>query len=478
MCKVCHDARDVGLYTDPTPGMGSHPIGATVIYDDTDTRFNSSPTAGLGVTNNDQILCSTCHGVHDVDGSLGLAANGNLLRATNDVSLCTDCHVPMLHNGMDCLDCHQVHNTDKSNLYMIKSTITTPGSGDKAVVFTSLTGTNNFADGDGIDGVCEVCHQTTKHFRNSDNLAGAPDQLHTSQGIDIQAQDCTTCHEHGKSFAGGDCVSCHQDKTTYPYLTGNWNISDAHVVHNTRYGYDCSTCHFGYGSGGASEPTHPSGTINIVFDPNGMATRNGKDVITPAWDGTTCSNIYCHSNGQSASRGTDVNDPSPIPHNWADGSTTWLPPWTNASDPLTYHTTPSWATTGSITACTGCHGGPDAIPPAPYDITAGGPYECNSVAEEPNSGNHGPIKGAHDSGNMTAWGGGTTQCFFCHDTDDRAADFAGAVKKQGTYGTIKHVDGETHFRHGYTTQGGTGNVDVPRLELAAGHCGAKECWDK
>jgi hypothetical protein len=77
---------------------------------------------------------------------------------------------------------------------------------------------------------------------------------------------------------------------------------------------------------------------------------------------------------------------------------------------------------------------------------------------------------------MNDWGGGTTQCFWCHDTDDRTADFAGAVKKQGTYGTSLHVDGQTHFKMGWTTQGGTGNVDVPRMELPSAHCQSKTCW--
>lgn len=58
---------------------------------------------------------------------------------------------------MDCLDCHQIHNTDKTNIYIIKNTITTPNSGDKTVVFTAETGTNSFADGDvTYDGFCEL----------------------------------------------------------------------------------------------------------------------------------------------------------------------------------------------------------------------------------------------------------------------------------------------------------------------------------
>jgi predicted CxxxxCH...CXXCH cytochrome family protein len=479
MCKVCHTARDVGIYTDaPATNKGSHPVGINYTYVD-GSKLNVSPTNTQLVGG--KVECSSCHGVHDVQTPSvnNLTTDGNLLRTPNtaDAALCKDCHVDMTHNGMNCLDCHQVHNTDKSNLYMIKSTITTPSDGDKAVVFTSLTGANNFADGDGIDGVCEVCHKTTKHFRNSDNLAGVPDQLHTSQGVNISDRNCTECHEHGNSFAGGDCVTCHQDNTTYPYLTGNWNISDAHVSHTTKYNYDCSTCHFNRGSG-SNPDTHIDGTVDININPNGLATRNGQDGNTPAWDGTTCSNIYCHTNGKTADRGTDgtftwgAKSGAGLPF----GGTTRPAPYDvlDESQPNNYATQviPNWDG-GSITACTDCHGGLASLPPDPYDITDAGPYQATVLADFPYTGGHGPITTQHFSGNEANWGGGTTQCFWCHDVDDRTA--AGGVKKQGTYGTSFHVDGETRFRIGWTTQGGTGNVSVPRLETS-GHCSGKTCW--
>ena len=138
-----------------------------------------------------------------------------------------------------------------------------------------------------------------------------------------------------------------------------------------------------------------------------------------------------------------------------------------------YYATINWIT-GSVTACTDCHGGIGSLPLGPsYDITAGDSYNCTSAADMPNTGGHGPITSQHLSGNEANWGGGTTQCFFCHDTDDRTA--AGGVKKQGTYGTYFHVDGQTHFKIGYTTEAGTGNVSIPRMGLG-GHCSGKECW--
>jgi len=318
LCKDCHSARDVGLYsTDNVNNKGSHPVG--INYDGGDSRFNTSPTNTQLVSGN--VECSSCHGVHDVTGTLGLAANGNLLRATNDASLCTDCHNYESHQGMDCLDCHQIHNTDKANIYMIRNSIATPNSGTKTVSFTTLTGTNSFADGDATyDGICEVCHTGTSYFRND---GSASDQNHSAQGGPMNGQNCTICHPHSAKFApsGGGCTECHEAET--PTYT-----STVHVKHNETYGFACSTCHFNYGSGGSLEGTHPSETININFDPNGLATRNGADGNTPSWSsGTkTCSNIYCHSDGRSAYRGTD-------------GTYTWS--GTIGSQSATYDT-PDW----------------------------------------------------------------------------------------------------------------------------------------
>ena len=69
---------------------------------------------------------------------------------------------------------------------LVKSTITTPNSGDSAVKFFNETGTNSFADGDIMyNGICEVCHiQTTYH---DDIGSGASHN---------EGTDCTQCHDH------------------------------------------------------------------------------------------------------------------------------------------------------------------------------------------------------------------------------------------------------------------------------------------
>ena len=438
MCKDCHSPRDVGRYVDETTlNKGSHPVG--LAYSGTGD-FESSPTGSVLVVGGN-VECSSCHQTH-----YATTTDGYLLRQTNDDALCTSCHTLGTHNSMGCNDCHQTHNTDKSNIYMIKNTIATPSSGDRTVVFTALTGTNSFADGDATyDGVCEVCHTTTLHFRND---GSASDQNHTSSGGPQDGTNCIGCHPHNSDFSpsGGNCVDCH-----VTFSGGSWNISDGHVAHITKYDFTCNTCHIGN--------THIDGIVDVAFDPTGLARRNGLDSNTPSWNGTTCSSIYCHSNGVSADRATD-------------GTYTWggLPFGTMA-----YATIPNWST-GTIDACTFCHAGKGNMT-GDYTISEPGPITDNS--DFPATGQHGSIKGQHATNSQNLQPPATTwdfvQCFWCHETD---GDAPTGPKKQGTYGTSLHVDGQTHFDPRWYSNGGTiVNTMTYSYEGLAAHCAAgKSCW--
>jgi hypothetical protein len=319
LCKDCHRDRNVGIYSDaPSTNKGSHPVGIT--YDGGDSRFNASPTNTQLVDL--KVECSSCHGVHDVTGTLKLAANGNLLRTTNDANLCKDCHNYGDHNGMDCLDCHDVHNLSKTNIMMIRDLITNPTLlQDLPVVFTSRgtdaggTALNSFADGDtNYNGVCEVCHSNSSSPTPNHPYNSPPD---TADNNHYSGQNCTVCHPHSENFTpAGGCTECHQ--TAFP----NWGITDAHFEHTSKYSFSCSTCHLNYGSGGSLEPSHPDSTLDtdntmitpvaaeINFDTAGMTTRNGQDANTPIFNGDkTCDNIYCHSTGNTVQLIEVVTEP-------------------------------------------------------------------------------------------------------------------------------------------------------------------------
>ena len=449
MCKDCHTARNKGKYiTAPATNKGTHPVGIT--YPGSNPDYNATPTSPI-VTVGGNVECSSCHGVHDVAGT-ALTTDGMLLKSTNNATLCLKCHKYQNHQGMDCLKCHQAHNTNKSNIYMVRNTIATPNSGNKTVVFTAETGTNSFADANATyDGVCEVCHTAAASIHHHNDATG--DHNH------YNGQNCTTCHPHNdatESFKKPDCNACHL--SNYPQ-----HATNGHDAHTVKYAFDCSTCHFGYGSGGASEPTHPSGTINVAFNPTGLAKRNGSDANTPTWTAGTklCSNIYCHSDGRTAIRGTD-------------GVDTWSS--TIGPQAAIYATTPRWDT-GTITACTPCHVAVGNMT-SPYTITTPGPV--TGTADVPATGSH--QRGAHTSNSQelsgVAWA--NVNCFWCHNTQGGSS---ASPNMQGTYGTTFHVDGLTRFKPLSVVDGGTmvnnlsgGSFSYSKLG-SAGHCGAgKTCW--
>jgi len=147
---------------------------------------------------------------------------------------------------------------------LVKSTIATPNSGNKEVMFFNNQGANSFADGDATyNGPCEVCHTQTNHFRN-DGLAG--DQNHENiDGSPKGGANCVgECHLHRNGFAHGqgsggsscgDASSCHGLQKSHPTHVGPIVNADCSACHDTtsfpkfRDGLDlanttaCDNCH-------------------------------------------------------------------------------------------------------------------------------------------------------------------------------------------------------------------------------------------
>ena len=252
-----------------------------------------------------------------------------------------------------------------------------------------------------------------------------------------------------------ECENCHIG--TFPEQATN-----AHSKHTTGlYTFDCNTCHYGHGY---ETLTHMNATKNVTFNPNGLATRNGADSNTPTWDSTTktCSNVYCHSNGITADRGTD-------------GTYTWgtLPFGT-----VSYQTTPSW-TTGKIDDCVYCHNGKGNMT-SPYKVE-----KANTMAQTnyPASGSHQMSAHRTNSQEFSAtpyaspfWDG--VQCFWCHsDQATNVTSIDGPII-QGTYGTAKHVDGATFFKPLNISAGGTMAEGLGYSSNGnAAHCAnGVSCW--
>lgn len=135
---------------------------------------------------------------------------------------------------------------------LIRAEIDTPNSGLKAVTFYDKTGTNSYADGDATyDGICEVCHTETTHFRNDgtgseqvhENLRDTVGQTGTKEGT-----NCIDCHEHtgglGHGGAGRKCVDCHgHDAGT----TFDWDMAAPYSDSNPDPNFPSETTSIGAG---------------------------------------------------------------------------------------------------------------------------------------------------------------------------------------------------------------------------------------
>ncbi|OFX28655.1 MAG: hypothetical protein A2033_06275 [Bacteroidetes bacterium GWA2_31_9] len=248
LCKNCHTARDIMRYTDDINNRGSHPVG--ISYSSSDSRFFAAPQNSL-ILFNSKVECSSCHSVH-----YATTNDGYLLRQTNDNDLCKSCHTYGDHQGMSCSNCHQAHNPDKTNIYMVRSNISTPNSGIKPVVLSSTSGANSYADGDAtFNGVCEVCHTATNYHKN-DGTGGSHNN----------GSDCISCHPHENAFVPIDCIGCHnvsQDNGDGIPIGGRRAIVVEFPASNTHAHYgaaldgnDCKICH--------DMTSHKDGYVDLI----------------------------------------------------------------------------------------------------------------------------------------------------------------------------------------------------------------------
>ncbi len=204
------------------------------------------------------------------------------------------------HHVEGCPTCHAADSGDSTNVALIRHVIDTPNSGPKPVVFTSRTGTNSFADGDGnYDGPCEVCHTQNQH--------------HNNDGHDLTSHMdgtvCTQCHLHNKQFAAPhkqahqthvlasqgkgpniDCKDCHLDPLVDPLI-----FADGRPLATTTV---CDACHSPGGSYPRSNDlfdpvvgAKANFTTGGIYNEDGLTLKPGKE----KWCAT------CHDEQQSIS---------------------------------------------------------------------------------------------------------------------------------------------------------------------------------
>jgi len=122
----------------------------------------------------------------------------------------------------------------------IKNTVIPDANGNAGPVpvrFFDQEGQNSFADGDtNHDGICEVCHTRTKHFRNDGTAPEIPEVPGDGIMEHTAGVNCTICHTHASGFGlggGADCESCHED----------WGAHPIHVQEQYGLKLACFECH-------------------------------------------------------------------------------------------------------------------------------------------------------------------------------------------------------------------------------------------
>ncbi|MHB8173911.1 MAG: CxxxxCH/CxxCH domain c-type cytochrome [Nitrospirota bacterium] len=360
-------------------------------------------------------VCAACHSSHFDSGKRLWASGRNLSDAQAQsqdelaggnypgIYLCLDCHsasaaaptwaknagyvaenvvthstLEMKFSGystkyesftIQCTTCHNPHRywngsfQTGQNGYMIRSSIVTPNSGVRTVVFSAMSGANSMGnDYPAHSSVCEVCHTRTGYHNNT--------SIADSHYV---GQKCTLCHNHQLGFgAKGNCNSCHGNPPTNQQLLVGRSLKNGypptgetsagmHAFHSYSVnnslngGYPCGYCH----KGGMSDTGLTDKIIEIKFSNFNIYTSGRFDGFAPisgytfSFGNTTggtqsCSNTYCHGN-------------------FYGGNKTNKPVWTNAATGAcgtchatappgllnhSVHLTAAW---GPKAACEDCH---------------------------------------------------------------------------------------------------------------------------
>ncbi len=197
--------------------------------------------------------CAFCHQLHGAPGQ-------TLLQNAVVETLCLTCHGPggisalkaAVHRdsagsfSKTCLDCHTPHSNPTNylsgtNLELVKAAIQTRNVAfESRGLGLSQPAARSFADGDATyDGVCEVCHTTTRYHQNS----GAGYHGHEQGGT------CTVCHRHEGNFQAPTraCNQCHNTaqgtrRAIIPEL-GYVSHHDSTLLQGSLNVSDCVTCH-------------------------------------------------------------------------------------------------------------------------------------------------------------------------------------------------------------------------------------------
>jgi predicted CxxxxCH...CXXCH cytochrome family protein len=354
LCYDCHLPRKTDV-----KGTGTHPVEITYsAYTSNRVAFRNIPLGGnsnnptsnpgnyLSNGQSGKIVCTTCHAVHYADSSSATFDNkssangfnqddpakglkgalqnskGTLLRndyigsTAEAINTCSSCHketANLNHDGkgqnVQCSHCHAAHvdytgDASAKNSSLVRrdfSNISTNGiklGANVTVLYNTTPSAFMRADNKGI---CQICHTPTPGVG-----------IHSSENT--TSEDCMVCHTHAKGFSASDCTSCHGQPPVTSLVGGpngkasaSYALDEAkspHATHSDYYSYKCNNCHYN----GTPKESHNTATASFqsvfVDTANSVGASVGKTNNTGDYNPSlkTCSNVYCHSNGDP--RGT------------------------------------------------------------------------------------------------------------------------------------------------------------------------------
>jgi predicted CXXCH cytochrome family protein len=200
MCLDCHASRNV-----TNSAFGSHPVEITVATN----AYYKSPSVLPREKATNKIACLTCHQVH-----YAVDNDGALLRLTNTVALCVDCH-----NLADT-------NSPAAHLVSTNSNMLWPG-GQYGSLLPARTDTT-------LRGSCLNCH-TVHGWTDAAN----PTNHYPVLLADREESLCFTCHDADGPAAKRvktdfDLTRHHPVVNTDPYRRPGRSVecSDCHHVHD------------------------------------------------------------------------------------------------------------------------------------------------------------------------------------------------------------------------------------------------------
>ncbi|MFQ5527547.1 MAG: cytochrome c3 family protein [Thermoanaerobaculia bacterium] len=404
MCVDCHSARDV---TDAA--QGSHPVGTSIPggeYQD--------PRPTLPLDGSDNVVCMSCHELHDPDGSKGLPNDGTLVRTGNAPR-------PSDTQAL-CASCHTLADTATPGSHQNTAAAETLWPGPQyGTTFPQVTDTAR-------QGWCTNCHQP-----HGWPDTASPTQDYPSLLVELEESLCYTCHD-GAPVAPS-LMAEFSKASNHPLGLSSTahGVGEAALVNSPNRHVECMDCHNTHQAkprvdlpGPSTSPRPASGPLAEVVG----IDLAGAAIDPAAFEYQLCFRCHADSTGKP-SPPTPRQFPSTNVRLEFDGSMDSFHgvAVTGTLNPRLPSLEAGWAA-NSLMACTGCHN--NNAGPANGGAGPNGPHGST----RPNL-----LERRYETADNTTYAEAKyALCFKCHAPEDGANN--GILDDRSFDKHDKHIRGE------------------------------------